>query len=82
MATSGVLEFAPGEVSKPLRVPIIADDAFDTTLEFVMRLKDTEGADLGKYLHRCRVKIVDDDAFPTNKYQEQLLGARRVDETR
>eukprot|EP00971_Amphidinium_carterae_P032853 646696-Amphidinium_carterae.2 len=28
------------------------------------------------YLDTCRVKIIDDDAFPTNKYRDQCIVGR------
>lgn len=71
-ATSGTIEFDAGERRKTIHVKILSDDAFDATLEFALCLDNACGARLGKYLHECRISILDDDAFPTNKYKTLL----------
>ena len=38
-----------------------------------------KGADLGLYLYRCRVKIIDNDAFPSNKYRDEIMAGRSMD---
>jgi len=71
-AMSGSLEFNAGERRKTIHVKILSDEAFDATLEFALYLENPRGARLGKYLHECRISILDDDAFPTNKYKTLL----------
>lgn len=68
----GVVEFPPGEVSVPIRIPICSNNSFDATLEFEVVLSNPVNANLGRYLYRCRVKVDDDDSFPTNKYRAIL----------
>lgn len=78
LAVSGSLTFNPGESLKTIEVPVLDDTSFDATLEFGVYLKTVRGAQMGKYLHQCRVKIIDDDCFPTNKYAEEFQDNTRV----
>jgi len=74
--SSGVLVFGPGVGEQSIYVPIIQNERWETTVEFeVHLLRDAQllGADLGKYLHRTRVKVIDDDSFPSSKYAEQIM---------
>mmetsp|Transcript_103968 Transcript_103968/g.252410 ORF Transcript_103968/g.252410 Transcript_103968/m.252410 type:complete len:1043 (+) Transcript_103968:70-3198(+) len=75
----GYLQFAPGESSKTLRIGILEDQAFDATLEFEVHLTRAFSTTLGAYLSVCRVLICDNDAFPTNRYANQLLSQRVCD---
>jgi ABC-type multidrug transport system fused ATPase/permease subunit len=70
--TGGHMIFEPGESRKELVVNLLDDDAWDATLEFGVVITGVTGAQPGKYLHSCRIKIIDDDVFPTNKYGEKL----------
>merc|ERR1719460_1238875 len=38
-----------------------------------MKLKNPENAEVGKYLHTCRIKIIDEDCFPTNRYHTEIM---------
>lgn len=71
--TSGTLHFAEGETLKQILIKITQDEIWDATLEFKIVLSDAKGAQLGRYLWTCRVRIIDDDAFPTNKFKEAVL---------
>lgn len=71
-ASWGQLDFAPGETMKTVTIALLNDDAWDATLEFSAVLSHAHGAQLGKYLSRCRIKIIDDDVFPTNVYDSLL----------
>jgi len=70
MATEGTLTFAPGDTSMTFDIEIIDDRFWDATLEFGVELSEPVGAILGQYLHKCRVRIIDNDAFPTNRFRE------------
>ena len=74
IAADGWLTFAPGEVHQSLRVELIDNDKLDSTLEFGIELVpgSEKGCELGIYLRRCRVKIIDDDVFPTNMFRDDL----------
>lgn len=72
VATSGTLNFMPGELSKEIRVSLLDDDKWDATLEFMIELSNPKDTQLGRYLYKCRVKIVDNDVFPSSKYDEEL----------
>lgn len=73
-AQAGTVRFLPGETMKEITVPLLQNDSFDATLEFLVEIVDVKGAHMGKYLYTCRVKIIDDDVFPTNKYEADLRG--------
>lgn len=75
-AQSGTLEFAPGDVVKTIRVPIMNDDSFDAALDFCVTLYNVRGAGLAKYLKTCRVVIIDDDTFPTNRFADLIQGKK------
>eukprot|EP00746_Dinoflagellata_sp_MGD_P075499 gnl/MRDRNA2_/MRDRNA2_30376_c0_seq1.p1 gnl/MRDRNA2_/MRDRNA2_30376_c0~~gnl/MRDRNA2_/MRDRNA2_30376_c0_seq1.p1 ORF type:complete len:947 (-),score=171.62 gnl/MRDRNA2_/MRDRNA2_30376_c0_seq1:25-2814(-) len=66
------LFFKRGENMKTVYVKLIDDDAWNTTLEFEVCLSEASGALLGKYLWHARVKKIDDDRFPTNKYRTEI----------
>jgi len=79
VASSGVLHFFHDELSKDIEIQLLDDKQWDATLEFVVKLSNPEGASLGRYLHQCRVRILDDDAFPTNRFRD-LCEQRRFDD--
>ena len=58
-------------------VKIIDNKAFDPTIEFSMSLSAPEDCEIGMYLDKCRVKIIDDDIFPSNKYAAELVSNPR-----
>mmetsp|Transcript_137201 Transcript_137201/g.382695 ORF Transcript_137201/g.382695 Transcript_137201/m.382695 type:complete len:892 (-) Transcript_137201:135-2810(-) len=71
----GRLIFEPGETMKQIEVVVIGNDCWDMTeVEFsvVLRQDSVANAVLGKYLWACRVKIIDDDAFPSNRFLHQI----------
>lgn len=70
--TTGTVEFAPNETSKQIRIPLLQDEAWEATHEFQLVLSEPQGMILPKYLRECRVKVIDDDTFPTNKYMDLL----------
>jgi hypothetical protein len=74
--TKGTLTFVSGQAGDFIDVEILEDSKFDTTLDFSMHLTNPEDAELGLYLHSCRIKINDNDTFPTNKYHSELRSHR------
>jgi ABC-type multidrug transport system fused ATPase/permease subunit len=72
-AVSGTAFFAADETIFTVPVKLINDDVYDPSIEFVMTLSDPEGCETGLYLYRCRVKIIENDVFPTNKYKAEIL---------
>ena len=64
--TSGTLVFAPDETIKTVTVKILDNDLYEPTFEFTMTLSNPGNCELGLYLYRCRVKIIDNDIFPSN----------------
>ena len=72
-AVNGTAFFAADETIFTVPVKLINDDVYDPSIEFVMTLSDPEGCETGLYLYRCRVKIIENDVFPTNKYKAEIL---------
>eukprot|EP00746_Dinoflagellata_sp_MGD_P010639 gnl/MRDRNA2_/MRDRNA2_122023_c0_seq1.p1 gnl/MRDRNA2_/MRDRNA2_122023_c0~~gnl/MRDRNA2_/MRDRNA2_122023_c0_seq1.p1 ORF type:complete len:845 (+),score=125.16 gnl/MRDRNA2_/MRDRNA2_122023_c0_seq1:82-2616(+) len=75
VACQGELSFKKGESMQQIAIPIIEDDQWDATLEFEVQLSEPKNANLGKYLFQCRVKVIDADCFPTNRFDTQLRPA-------
>eukprot|EP00929_Paragymnodinium_shiwhaense_P018908 TRINITY_DN13062_c0_g1_i1.p1 TRINITY_DN13062_c0_g1~~TRINITY_DN13062_c0_g1_i1.p1 ORF type:complete len:821 (-),score=177.13 TRINITY_DN13062_c0_g1_i1:56-2518(-) len=67
---SGKLTFEPGDSTKTVHIRILSSEAWDATLEFNVVLEKARGAQLGKYLNVCRVTIIDQNSFPSDKYKE------------
>ncbi len=61
-SVSGTLTFAPGEVSRTIRVPIIDDDLDEPDETFALVLADLQGATLGR--GSALGTILDDDEPP------------------
>eukprot|EP00440_Ansanella_granifera_P068259 gb/GFBE01074050.1/.p1 GENE.gb/GFBE01074050.1/~~gb/GFBE01074050.1/.p1 ORF type:complete len:841 (+),score=180.18 gb/GFBE01074050.1/:1-2523(+) len=72
-AQAGRLTFEPGETLKSIKVKIFDDDSFSSALEFKLLITNVEGAHSGKYLYAARVKIIDNDVWPTNRFQDEIL---------
>merc|ERR1719387_834749 len=68
---TGTILFDVGEKLKSFSVEILDDDRFNATLEFGIGLSDPMGCELGLYLFQTRIKIVDNDVFPTNKFAKE-----------
>jgi len=78
-AVSGELVFDAGEVTQTIRIPLIVSSTWDSTLEFGMVLTKVINARPGVYLRRCVVSIIDDDAFPTNKYKNACASEEELE---
>merc|ERR1719199_1489915 len=68
----GEVTFKDGEYTKPVKLEVIADDTWASISEFKVRLEHASNCELGQYLHVARVKIIDNDKFPSSKYEAQL----------
>lgn len=71
-SVEGTLTFKDGETVKTIVIPILDDNRWNPTLEFMIRLTNPRGCELGRFLYVSRVKVLDTDAFPTNKYGEEI----------
>merc|ERR1740123_29201 len=69
----GVIEFAPGETQKEITIDLISDPCWHATEEFSINLSEPNGVELGRNLKTVRVKIIDDDVFPSNKYCKEIM---------
>lgn len=79
IGVSGQVAFAPGERQKAITVQLIGDPVWNATLEFKVFLESPQNAQLGRYLFKCSVKIVNDDPFPGNRYREKLINGEEQD---
>jgi len=70
--TEGQVTFQEDEFLLSITVNITQDETWSPTLEFKVVLSDPEECILVADGTSCRVKIIDDDMFPSNRYREQL----------
>merc|ERR1740123_279447 len=72
--TERVLTFEPGSNEASIDVPIKDSPHWNTTAEFLVELEPAPdgSAQLGKYLYKARVKVIDMDTFPSNKFCKQI----------
>eukprot|EP00931_Biecheleriopsis_adriatica_P046606 TRINITY_DN26785_c0_g1_i2.p1 TRINITY_DN26785_c0_g1~~TRINITY_DN26785_c0_g1_i2.p1 ORF type:complete len:946 (+),score=170.58 TRINITY_DN26785_c0_g1_i2:30-2867(+) len=77
-ATLGTLTFKEGETLKKIRIRLLKTPTWDATLEFKVELleENLEHAVLTGYGRTTRVKIVDGDVFPSNRYQKAIEEGR------
>eukprot|EP00930_Biecheleria_cincta_P059654 TRINITY_DN45368_c0_g1_i1.p1 TRINITY_DN45368_c0_g1~~TRINITY_DN45368_c0_g1_i1.p1 ORF type:complete len:885 (+),score=88.88 TRINITY_DN45368_c0_g1_i1:45-2699(+) len=77
----GTLVFEPGEREQVVKIHLIATNEWATTLEFrIELLPDTLiNAQLGNYLYFCRVQVIDETCFPSDKYR-RLIHAEKFDQ--
>lgn len=77
-ASEGTLVFEPREFEKHISIKLISDDDWNTTLEFGIELLQDGlvGATRGRYLYQTRVKVIDNTAFPTDKYQNLIVSGK------
>eukprot|EP00931_Biecheleriopsis_adriatica_P079033 TRINITY_DN5244_c0_g1_i1.p1 TRINITY_DN5244_c0_g1~~TRINITY_DN5244_c0_g1_i1.p1 ORF type:complete len:907 (-),score=145.26 TRINITY_DN5244_c0_g1_i1:66-2786(-) len=73
VATSGLLEFGPGEIEKDIHLLLLEDDCWQATQDFVVQLSNPQGMELSAGLAETTVKIIDDDVFPSNRFADALL---------
>lgn len=75
-SVEGVLVFEKGEFLKSIPLVVVQDTYFSGTTEFKVVLSLPDGCHLGSYMHTCRVKLIDDDPFPSQKYRDHLLNGK------
>eukprot|EP00930_Biecheleria_cincta_P025922 TRINITY_DN18372_c0_g1_i1.p1 TRINITY_DN18372_c0_g1~~TRINITY_DN18372_c0_g1_i1.p1 ORF type:complete len:939 (-),score=139.61 TRINITY_DN18372_c0_g1_i1:49-2865(-) len=75
IATQGTVHFDIGDRLKTFTVETIDDSNWDATLEFCVELIEDSLVNcvLGKYLWCARVKVMDDDYFPNNRFAKTLV---------
>lgn len=69
-ANEGEVVFEDGEYRKTVEVGITQMTMWAATLEFGVKLCNPEGCTLGLYLQSCRVKVISDHSFPSDKYPQ------------
>lgn len=62
VSTFGTLQFQPGEISKTISVPVIADTLHEAEEDFILNLSNPTNARLASV--QARAVIIDDDALP------------------
>jgi len=68
----GKVTFQEGEHTKTIKIKILDDDSFATTLELKVKLTRPVNCELGRYLHTSRIKIIDKDLFPSSLFRKQI----------
>eukprot|EP00928_Gymnodinium_smaydae_P030217 TRINITY_DN22528_c0_g2_i1.p1 TRINITY_DN22528_c0_g2~~TRINITY_DN22528_c0_g2_i1.p1 ORF type:complete len:792 (+),score=66.17 TRINITY_DN22528_c0_g2_i1:173-2548(+) len=76
--TLGSLAFEPGENEKPITIKLLHDHAWSNTLDFNVRLEAPVGGRLGFYLYQSKVRLANQDPFPTERVDVESLEAERV----
>eukprot|EP00746_Dinoflagellata_sp_MGD_P076970 gnl/MRDRNA2_/MRDRNA2_30933_c0_seq2.p1 gnl/MRDRNA2_/MRDRNA2_30933_c0~~gnl/MRDRNA2_/MRDRNA2_30933_c0_seq2.p1 ORF type:complete len:948 (+),score=154.35 gnl/MRDRNA2_/MRDRNA2_30933_c0_seq2:134-2977(+) len=66
------VNFDPGEIRKTVQVEIIDDERWNAICEFGVNLRNPINCELGLYLNGARVKIIDNDYFPSNKFKQEI----------
>jgi len=77
-AAEGELIFGHNEIRKCIVIQLIDDGYWSTTLEFKVELCEPEECELGLYLHTCRVKVLNDELFPTTKFKQVAAGEKAI----
>lgn len=80
-AHSGSLMFAPGEHMKTIQVKLIRDGKWTPSTEFKLVLREPKGCALPSHLEEisARVKILNHDVFPTNRYKHQVQNEGKLE---
>jgi len=76
------LEFGPGESVKSIHLQVRENASYDNVVEAKVLLDDPENCTLGVELHMMRVKIIDNDVFPDNKFHDQISKDHTTDSWR
>jgi len=74
-ASKGTIVFGPSSTHERFRVELIDNADWDGTLDFFVVLKQEgiQNAELHRYHMKSRVKVIDDDPFPSNRFQKELM---------
>mmetsp|Transcript_103793 Transcript_103793/g.334652 ORF Transcript_103793/g.334652 Transcript_103793/m.334652 type:complete len:866 (+) Transcript_103793:78-2675(+) len=79
-AAAGEVVFEDGDTeNKYIYIELEDDDQWHATNEFKVKLSSPEGCTLGNYLHTVRVKVMDNDLFPSGRYPEVAQGRDALD---
>mmetsp|Transcript_20245 Transcript_20245/g.56184 ORF Transcript_20245/g.56184 Transcript_20245/m.56184 type:complete len:904 (+) Transcript_20245:66-2777(+) len=73
---AGDLDFQDGEYEQKIQVEIIDNKIWEPTLEFKVVLHSPANCFINENLDLCRIRIHNDDTFPSNKYQVQLQSGK------
>jgi len=70
--------FEDGEHTKSISIRILEDGLWSATNEFKLCLSQPSNCQLGLYISRCRVKILNHEKFPTDKYREEIIKSQEA----
>jgi len=76
---SGHLHFEAGVCCMSIDIPIVENDRWSTTLEFKVCLDQPTHCKLGNYLHTARVKVIDDNVFPSDVFRGQVQQEEEIE---
>ena len=68
----GDLVFEKGVFERTIDIRILENALWSATLEFKVLLEEPMRCQLGKYLKTCRVKVIDQDTFPSSFFAKEL----------
>eukprot|EP00929_Paragymnodinium_shiwhaense_P023327 TRINITY_DN14630_c0_g1_i2.p1 TRINITY_DN14630_c0_g1~~TRINITY_DN14630_c0_g1_i2.p1 ORF type:complete len:834 (-),score=143.75 TRINITY_DN14630_c0_g1_i2:463-2964(-) len=68
----GEVTFEDGEYIKTIDVKTINNGKWACTLEFKLKVYEADNCQLGKYLHTSRVKVINNQYFPSSKFEEAI----------
>eukprot|EP00747_Dinoflagellata_sp_TGD_P214050 gnl/TRDRNA2_/TRDRNA2_86945_c0_seq2.p1 gnl/TRDRNA2_/TRDRNA2_86945_c0~~gnl/TRDRNA2_/TRDRNA2_86945_c0_seq2.p1 ORF type:complete len:886 (-),score=158.08 gnl/TRDRNA2_/TRDRNA2_86945_c0_seq2:35-2692(-) len=74
VAKAGEVAFEDGQSDYSFDIILLDDKKWTTTLEFKIELSDPDGCQLGIDFQVCRVKVINDNLFPSDVYSPQLKG--------
>ena len=78
---ASIIIFESDQASQKTLVPLVQDELWHTTLEFgVDLLQDgLKNGVHGRYLWHARVKVLDDECFPTNRFADPIRNGQIKD---
>lgn len=78
---SGVIVFAHGISSMPIKIDILPGTAWTATLEFKLKLSVPGNCELGVYLKIARIKLMDSQLFPSDRYRSVMENPEATQES-
>eukprot|EP00929_Paragymnodinium_shiwhaense_P023326 TRINITY_DN14630_c0_g1_i1.p1 TRINITY_DN14630_c0_g1~~TRINITY_DN14630_c0_g1_i1.p1 ORF type:complete len:835 (-),score=196.50 TRINITY_DN14630_c0_g1_i1:29-2533(-) len=68
----GEVTFEDGEYNKTIDIKTVNNGIWAATLEFKLKVFEPDNCQLGKYLHSSRVKVINNQCFPSSKFQDAI----------
>lgn len=77
--TSGTVVLEDGVPRATFSIKAVLNDMWAPTMEFMIKLSNPDNCQLGVYLKLCRVKVLNDDPFPTTKFDKEKMQDGEID---